>query len=132
MSTRNIKHSPICAKAVPETYIEVVDYQDLKLKIVQQEGYDAHDFGLYDDRSSQLWRKPYVDGAVRELTSGDSRSQEQIRQAVEQMMMASGTANPDVRHTSRKAHRARANVSVDVHIDDERDPLRDIRRRGED
>ena len=59
-----------------------MDYQDVKLKIVQQEGYDAHDFNLFDDRSSELWRKPYVDGAVRELTAGDSRSQEQLRRAV--------------------------------------------------
>jgi hypothetical protein len=73
-----------------------------------------------------------VDGAVRELTSGESRSQEQIRQAVEQMMIASGTSNPDVRHTSRKAHRARANVAVDVDIDDEQDLLTDIRRNRED
>jgi hypothetical protein len=76
-----------------------LDYQDVKLKIVQQEGYDAHDFNLFDDRSSQLWRKPYVDGAVRELTSGDSRSQEQIRQAIEQMMIASGTRSLPGRHT---------------------------------
>jgi hypothetical protein len=111
-----------------QAYDPNLDYQDVKLKIVQQEGYDAHDFNLFDDRSSQLWRKPYVDGAVRELTSGDSRSQEQIRQAVEQMMIASGTTNPDVRHTARKAHRARANVTVDVDIDDEQDLLTDIRR----
>ena len=62
----------------------------MKLKILQQEGYDAHDFNLFDDRSSQLWRKPYVDGAVRELTAGDSRTQEQMRQAVEQIMLAAG------------------------------------------
>jgi len=47
---------------------DALDYQDVKLKIVQQEGYDAHDFNLFDDRSSVLWRKPYIDGAVRELT----------------------------------------------------------------
>ena len=66
---------------------------------MQQEGYDAHDFNLFDDRSSQLWRKPYVDGAVRELTSGSSRSQEQIRQAVEQMMIASNTRSLPARCT---------------------------------
>ena len=76
-----------------------LDYQDVKLKIVQQEGYDAHDFNLFDDRSSQLWRKPYVDGAVRELTSGENRSQKQIRQAVEQMMIASGTRSLPARRT---------------------------------
>jgi hypothetical protein len=107
-------------------YSPDLDYQDVKLKIVQQEGYDAHDFNLFDDRSSQLWRKPYVDGAVRELTSGDSRSQEQMRQAIEQMMLASGTTNPDVRHTSRKAHRARGRVNLEVDIDREQDLLTDI------
>jgi hypothetical protein len=115
-----------------QAYDPNLDYQDVKLKIVQQEGYDAHDFNLFDDRSSQLWRKPYVDGAVRELTSGDSRSQEQIRQAVEQMMIASGTTNPDVRHTSRKAHRARGHVNVDVDIDDEQELLTDMRRNRDD
>jgi len=115
-----------------EAYDPNLDYQDVKLKIVQQEGYDAHDFNLFDDRSSQLWRKPYVDGAVRELTSGETRSQEQIRQAVEQMMIGGGTANPDVRHTSRQAHRARGHVTVDVDIDYEQDLLTDIRRNRED
>ena len=71
---------------------------------MQQEGYDLHDFELFDDRSSVLWRKPYIDGAVRELTSGDTRSQEQMRQMIERMMIAAGNSNPDVRHTTRKAH----------------------------
>ncbi len=84
---------------------------------MQQEGYDAHDFNLFDDRSSVLWRKPYVDGAVRELTAGDSRSQEQIRQAVEQIMLAAGEGQPDVRYTTRKARRARGNVRVEAQID---------------
>src|ERR1700757_918301 len=80
---------------------EALDYEDVKLKILQQEGYDAHDFNLFDDRSSQLWRKPYVDGAVRELTAGDSRTQEQMRQAVEQIMLAAGNSKPDVRYATR-------------------------------
>lgn len=106
-----------------------LDYQDVKLQIVQQEGYDAHDFNLFDDRSSLLWRKPYVDGAVRELTSGDSRSQEQMRQVIERMMLAAGTDNPDVRHTVRKAQRSRVNIKIDADVDDEQDQLTDIRRR---
>jgi hypothetical protein len=108
-----------------------LDYQDVKLKIVQNEGYDAHDFNIFDDRSNVLWRKPYVDGAVRELTTGNSRSQEQIRQTVEQMMIAAGNANPDVRYTTRKANRSRANVTVDAHVDDEDDGITDMRRNPE-
>src|ERR1700712_3335488 len=72
-----------------------IDYEDVKLKIVQQEGYDEHDFNLFDDRASQLWRKPYVDGAVQELTSGDTRTVDQLRASVEQMMLAAGDRNPD-------------------------------------
>jgi hypothetical protein len=109
-----------------------LDYQDVKLKIVQQEGYDAHDFNLFDDRSNTLWRKPYVDGAVRELTAGDSRSQEQLRQAVEQIMIAAGNTNPDVRYTTHKAHRSRANITVDAQEDDEQDLLVDMRRNPDD
>jgi hypothetical protein len=105
-----------------------LDYQDVKLKILNQEGYDAHDFNIFDDRSQLLWRKPYVDGAVRELTSGDTRSQEQLRQAVEQTMLAAGNKNPDVRYTTRPAHRSRANITIDADADNEQDLLTDIRR----
>ena len=59
-----------------------LDYRDVKLKIVQQEGYDAHDFNLFDDRASLLWRKPYIDGAVQELTAGNNRSADELRAAV--------------------------------------------------
>jgi hypothetical protein len=108
-----------------------LDYQDVKLKLVQLQGYDEHDFNLFDDRADTLWRKPYVDGAVRELTSGDTRSQDQIRQAVEQMMIAAGTSNPDVRYTAHKSHRSRANVTLNADTDDEQDLLTDIRRGNE-
>lgn len=104
-----------------------LDYQDVKLKIVQQEGYDAHDFNLFDDRASQLWRKPYVDGAVQELTSNDNRSADQLRVAVEQMMLAAGNQNPDVRLTGSAAPKSGATVKVDAQIDNEEDVLRDMR-----
>jgi hypothetical protein len=110
---------------------ENLDYQDVKLKIVQQEGYDAHDFNLFDDRSSVLWRKPYIDGAVRELTSGDGRTQEQMRQAIESMMLAVGNKNPDVRVTSQAAPRSRANVRVDADTDHEAYIEQDMRRNKE-
>ena len=50
-----------------------LDPEDVKVKIVENEGYDMHDFGIFDDRAATLWRKPYVDGAVRELTSGNDK-----------------------------------------------------------
>ena len=113
-------------------YDQALDYQDVKLKIIQQEGYDAHDFNLFDDRASLLWRKPYVDGAVRELTAGNSgRSVEQLRRAVEQLMLAAGNRNPNVRAIQSSSHRSRSNVRVDVDIDEQDALIRDMRRNPE-
>jgi hypothetical protein len=106
-----------------------LDYQDVKLKIIQQEGYDAHDFNLFHDRASLLWRKPYVDGAVRELTAGNGgRSVEQLRRAVEQLMLAAGNKNPNVKAFQSSAHTSRSNVRVDVDVDQQEALIKDMRR----
>lgn len=108
-----------------------IDYEDVKLKIIQQEGYDAHDFNIFDDRSALLWRKPYIDGAVRELTSGNDRSSSQIRYMVEQMMLGAQNPNAKITVTGHASEVSRANVTVDVDLD-ERDQLyRDMRRNPE-
>ena len=113
-------------------YDQALDYQDVKLKIIQQEGYDAHDFNLFDDRASLLWRKPYVDGAVRELTAGNNgRSVEQLRRAVEQLMLAAGNRNPNVRAIQAPAHRSRSNIKVDVDVDQQEALIKDMRRNPE-
>jgi hypothetical protein len=113
-------------------YDEALDYQDVKLKIIQQEGYDAHDFNLFDDRASLLWRKPYVDGAVRELTAGNQgRSVEQLRRAVEQLMLVAGNKNPNIKAIQANTHRSRSNVRVDVDVDEQEALLRDMRRNPE-
>ena len=107
---------------------EIVDYQDLKLKIVQQEGYDAHDFNIFDDRTAEIWRKPYLDGSARELTSGDERSTEQLRQAVEKMMIDGRNKRPQVRAVKHSARCDSADVKVTVDIDHTDEILEDARR----
>jgi hypothetical protein len=111
---------------------DAIDYQDVKLKIVRQEGYDEHDFNLFDDRASLLWRKPYIDGAVQELTAGNNRSADELRAAVEQMMLAAGNRNPDVRVTGNAAERSSGNIRVDAEIENEESVLRDMRRNPDD
>lgn len=112
-------------------YNPAIDYEDVKLKIVQQEGYDAHDFGLFDDRAALLWRKPYIDGAVRELTGSDRRSVEDIRRSVEGMIVAAHDKNPQVMLTSNQANKSRGNVRVDVDVDQQDKLLQDMRRNPE-
>lgn len=109
-------------------YDPSIDYEDVKLKIIQQEGYDAHDFGLFDDRAALLWRKPYIDGAVRELTGGNRKSVEDIRQSVEAMIIEAHDKNPKVVLTSNQSKRDRGNVRVDVELDQNGQLLKDMRR----
>jgi hypothetical protein len=110
---------------------DAVDYEDVKLKIIQNEGYDMHDFNIFEDRAALLWRKPWIDGAVRELTSTDSRSVENLRQAVEKLMLAAQEKNPDARTTGIAASRAVSQVRVDVDLDEDEALLRDMRRNPE-
>lgn len=43
-------------------------------------------------------------------------------------MLDAGNSNPDVRYTTRKAHRSRGNVTVDAGDDDDTDLITDMRR----
>ena len=115
-------------EATSPLYNPAIDYEDVKLKIVQQEGYDAHDFGLFDDRAALLWRKPYIDGAVRELTGADNRAVEDVRRSVEEMIIQAHDKSPQVMITSNQANKSRGNVRVDVDMDQQDQLLQDIRR----
>jgi hypothetical protein len=110
---------------------EGMDYEDVKLKIIQNEGYDYHDFNIYDDRASLLWRKPYVDGAVRELTSGGTSNSERLRQTVERIIIEGLDKNPTVTSNAQSSLTAGSNVTINVDEQGDKDILRDIRRNAE-
>ena len=69
-----------------------------------------------------------MDGAVRELTSGEDRSPEQLRQAVEKMMLAAGDRRPDVRTAVHAGHSNHSNVKVTADIDQTDQLVKRIRR----
>lgn len=52
-----------------------------------------------------------------ELTSEEDRAPEQLRQAVESMMLAAGDRRPDVRTAIHAGHSNRTNVKVMADID---------------
>jgi hypothetical protein len=118
-------------EAGADAYNPAIDYEDLKVKMLMQEGYNLHDFNLYDDRANTVWRKPYLDGAIRELTSGGNRSVENIRRTVERLMLDSQGGNPKVIATGHPSNQPinRVNVTFDEHP--ENDMLRDIQRNRE-
>ena len=50
-------------------YSSAVDMDDVKLKVVQNSGLDAHDFGLWEDDLARATRKPYLGDIANELES---------------------------------------------------------------
>ena len=107
---------------------EGMDYEDVKLKIIQDEGYDYHDFNIYDDRVSTLWRKPYIDGAVRELTSGGTGNTEQIRQTIEQIIIEGSDKYPTVMANTSPSRNDSSSVNIDVDEQGDKAIMTDIRR----
>lgn len=113
-------------------WFEGLDYEDVKLKIVQNEGYDYHDFNIYDDRAALLWRKPYVDGAVRELTSGGSpQTAERIRQTVERIIQEGQDKNPAVTSSTQASRTGGSNVTINIDEQGDKAIMRDIRRNSD-
>ena len=61
-------------KSVPKAdwigFNPAVDLEDVKLKYIQSEGMDYHDFGIYPSRASYIGRKNYLDQqAVNDLNT---------------------------------------------------------------
>jgi hypothetical protein len=111
-----------------------IDYQDVKLKVIQWEGLDAHDFGIYDDRVAMLARKPYLDGAVRELTMGDDKTVDEMttimRNAIAQSK--SGDPNADVRLTRHAARAPRRNMQITLRSQPDEEMKQEVRRNPDD
>lgn len=123
---------------LPDPDSEVVspdlDYEDVKAKIVQFEGLDYHDFNIYQDRMAMLWRKPYLDGAVRELTSGDDRSLDDMTTSIEQAIALSKSKNPNakVRATRHASQRDTSNIKVTVNVQPDDELRQEVRRNPDD
>ena len=89
-----------------------------------------HDFNI-DDRAALLWRKPWTDGMARELTSGDNRSVDELREAVERMILTKRDKNPKVVAKQHPAHADQGTVRIDVDEDNEEAILKDIKKNRE-
>ena len=113
---------------------ENIDYEDLKLKIIQWEGLDYHDFNVFDDRAGILWRKPYLDGAVRELTAGENRSVDRMESDIEEAisMSRAGDRNASARMNRHAARTDRSSVTVTVESRPDDELRKEVRRNPDD
>lgn len=72
-----------------------VDLEDVKLKVVQNQGQDFHDYDLWEARERTLPRKPYLEEAVRDLRA--ERNPEEVRRQVHAMCRGLGLKDFEVR-----------------------------------
>jgi len=68
-----------------------VDLEDIKMKYVRQEGYDFHDFDLWEDRLYAMTRKPYLDEALEDIDMDDyNQTPEQVQERLQSLLEAYG------------------------------------------
>ena len=65
-----------------------VDLEDVKMKFVRQEGYDFHDYDLWEDRLYAMTRKPYLNEATNQLSMESSESPENVQARLRQLLQS--------------------------------------------
>jgi len=70
-----------------------VDLEDIKMKYVRDEGYDFHDFDLWEDRLYAMTRKPYLDEATEELDMELKQTPEEVQERLRTLLEAYGAEN---------------------------------------
>ena len=71
-----------------------VDLEDIKMKLVREEGYDFHDFDVWEDRLYAMTRKPYLDEATDELDMDDYEERpEEVQRRVQELLGEYGATN---------------------------------------
>ena len=63
-----------------------VDLEDVKLKFVRQEGYDFHDYDLWEDRLYAMTRKPYLDEATAPLDMNRAENPELVQSRLRNLL----------------------------------------------
>ena len=93
-------------KSVPRAdwigFNPAVDLEDVKLKYIENEGMDYHDFGIYPSRASYMPRKPFInEGVVSELNNTSYVDPLAAMSAVNKRMGAYGVAGYNIQGPTR-------------------------------
>jgi hypothetical protein len=63
-----------------------VDLEDVKMKFVRQEGYDFHDYDLWEDRLYAMTRKPYLNEVADQLEMETTESPEAVQERLRDLL----------------------------------------------
>lgn len=93
-----------------------VDLEDIKLKLVQNIGEDAHNYDLWPNRAQALINKPYIDmDTIQGITEPEELSPSAMRDRVDTLLLTQGV-NANV------FHRTFPGVDVDIEQDVDFEP----------
>jgi len=74
-----------------------VDLEDIKLKVVENQSEDIHMHNLWETRQRELWRKPYLDEGIDEISWEDSYNNSLlVRQQIKSMLSSNDGRSPFV------------------------------------
>lgn len=68
-----------------------VDLEDIKLKVIQQQGEDMHDYDLWPSRAQALVNKPYIDqAAIAPIIEPEQLSESEMQGRIQQLLVPHG------------------------------------------
>jgi len=95
-----------------------VDLEDVKMKFVRDEGYDFHDYDLWEDRLYAMTRKPYLDEAASSLSMDEAESPSVIQARIRTILQE---YDPDLVTVIPTLNGGKAEVTIN---DNQRDSYR--------
>ena len=91
-----------------------VDIEDVKLKYIEEEGLDYHDFSIYPSRASYLHRKPYItDGDVAQMQV-ENYSEENVRLALREANRQIGNDFSNISYNMQGGMRMQNSIIFDL------------------
>jgi hypothetical protein len=105
-----------------------VDLEDIKLKVVENEGKSMYDFDLWPDRQRAVAGRPLVEEAARELGEAAPLSIEEIRGRVNQVLAANNIKHATVLVSPMPGQEHQIDLRLKEDRGDEAKEM--IRRRG--
>lgn len=105
-----------------------VDLEDIKLKIVENEGKNIYDYNLWPDRQRLAQRKPYLEEIASELQSEEILSSEDLQKRIRAVLTQNNLKNVSI-FINTVASNQGHDITLDIE-DDRQTEIQNILRRG--
>jgi hypothetical protein len=103
-----------------------VDLDDIKLRVIQDEGLDAHEYDLWDDRANALANKPYINQqAIQPIVEPEKLTQAQMNDRIDTLLVQNNLKGDTF---VRGNPGSNSQIDIEVNANDEEQNLAAIRK----